>query len=400
MSLKTSNDPIDGRSSQPSEARPAAVVVLAAGAGTRMRSRLPKVLHRIGGRSLVGHVSHAARGLNPHRLAVVVRYQRDLVAAHIEEIDPDALIVDQDEIPGTGRAVQCALTALDEAELLDGPVVVVAGDTPLLNTETLGALLSQHAQERNAITVLTARIPDPHGYGRILRDDAGDVTGIVEEKDATDAQRAINEVNTSTYVFDAAVLRDAIGNVGTDNAQGEVYLTDVVADTHAKGLPVRGFIVPDATLVEGANDRVQLAALAKELNRRVLEKHMRAGVQIIDPDSTWIDVTVEIGQDTAVLPGSNLLGATVVGTDAVVGPSSTLMDTEVGDGASVVTTHAELAVIGAGAEVGPFVRLHAGVAVPANTTVPSFTDRYIDTTDKSASPTRASSTTSESEGNR
>lgn len=371
----------DGRPADRSAGRPAAVIVLAAGAGTRMRSRLPKVLHRIGGRTLVGHVLHAARGLEPQRLAVVVRHERELVAEHVADIDPDALIVDQDEIPGTGRAVQCALEALDARGPLEGPVVVVAGDTPLLDTDTLTGLLTQHTTEANAVTVLTARVPDPFGYGRILRDTDGAIVGVVEQKDATEDQRAIDEVNTSTYVFDAGVLRDALGRVGTDNAQGEVYLTDVVAGSHARGLGVRGFLVPDARLVEGANDRVQLAALGVELNRRVLERHMRAGVSIIDPAATWIDVTVDVGEDTTILPGTHLLGATAIAGGAVVGPHSTLSDTEVGRGAGVAQTYAELAVVGEGAQVGPFVRLRAGAVVPAHRVVPSFTDLRADTID-------------------
>ena len=354
--------------------RPAAVVVLAAGAGTRMRSRTPKVLHRIGGRSLLGHVMAAARGLDPERLAVVVRHERDMVAAHVAEVDATAVVVDQDDVPGTGRAVQCALAALDAQAPLDGPLVVVAGDTPLLDADTLGELLRRHAQEGNAVTVLTARIDNPRGYGRILRDEAGAVTGVVEEKDATDAQRTIDEVNTSTYVFDAAVLRAAIAEVGQDNAQGEVYLTDVVAGTHARGLPVHASVVPDSKLVEGCNDRVQLAQLGAELNRRVLERHMRAGVGIVDPTTTWIDVTVDIAPDVTILPGCQLYGATTIAADAVVGPATTLTDTEVGEGAHVVRTHANLAVIGAAAEVGPFTHLRPGTRIGARGKVGSFAE--------------------------
>ncbi len=354
--------------------RPAAVVVLAAGAGTRMRSATPKVLHRIGGRSLLGHVMAAARGLEPERLAVVVRHERDLVAAHVTEVDPGAVVVDQDDIPGTGRAVQCALAALDAQGELDGPLVVVAGDTPLLDADTLGELLRRHAEERNAVTVLTAELDEPYGYGRILRDANGSVTGVVEEKDATEDQRAIHEVNTSTYVFDAAVLRAAIAEVDQDNAQGEVYLTDVVAGSHSRGLPVHASTVPDAKLVEGCNDRVQLAQLGAELNRRTLERHMRAGVGIVDPSTTWIDVTVDIAPDVTILPGCQLYGATTIATDAVVGPEVTLTDTEVGEGAHVLRTHANLAVIGAGAEVGPFTHLRPGTRIGARGKVGSFAE--------------------------
>ncbi len=356
-----------------------------------MRSRTPKVLHEIGGRSLLGHALAAAAGLDPERLAVVVRHERDAVAAHATSAHPGVMVVDQDDVPGTGRAVQCALSALDAAThaatlvhadaaghdphppVLEGPVLVMAGDTPLLDTGTLAELLSAHVADGNAVTVLTARVDDPHGYGRILRE-GGDVVGVVEERDATQEQRAIREINTSTYVFDAAVLREALGGLGQDNDQGEVYLTDVVALAHRNGLQVRALATTDSLLVEGVNDRVQLAALGAELNRRTLEGWMREGVTIVDPGTTWVDVDVELARDVTLLPGTQLHGATTVGEGATVGPDTTLTDVRVGAGATVVRTHGADAELEAGSTTGPFAYLRPGAHLGAGGKIGTFVE--------------------------
>jgi bifunctional UDP-N-acetylglucosamine pyrophosphorylase/glucosamine-1-phosphate N-acetyltransferase len=349
---------------------PAAVIVLAAGAGTRMRSRTPKVLHPLCGRSLLVHAIEAARGTSPDQLVAVVRHEREKVADHLAEHAPDVLIADQDEVPGTGRAVQCGL---ERVSADSGTVLVTYGDVPLLDSATLSALVAEHEGTGSAVTVLTARIPDPTGYGRILRDDAtGEVVGIVEHKDADEAQRAIDEINSGIYAFDLAVLRRALDRVTTDNAQGEMYLTDVLSIARADGGAVRALVTQDAMLVEGANDRVQLAQLGGEMRRRILEGHMRAGVTIVDPATTWIDSEVSIGQDTVIQPGVQLLGATSVGEEAQIGPDSTLTDTEVDDGASVVRTHALLAEIGPGASVGPFTYLRPGTVLGARGKIGGF----------------------------
>ncbi|WP_309080395.1 bifunctional UDP-N-acetylglucosamine diphosphorylase/glucosamine-1-phosphate N-acetyltransferase GlmU [Zhihengliuella sp.] len=334
---------------------PAAVIVLAAGAGTRMKSAKPKILHEIGGKSMVGHAIAAARGLAPERLVAVVRHERDRVAAHLLEVDPSLIIADQDEIPGTGRAVQVGLEALPAD--LEGTVVVTYGDVPLLTGELLTELVAEHDAGGNAATVLSARLEDPTGYGRIIRDTDGSVAGIVEHKDASEDQRAIDEVNSGIYAFDAAVLRAALQQVTTENAQGEMYLTDVLSIARNDGGRVAAVVTEDPWQVEGANDRVQLAALGKELNRRTLTKWMRAGVTIVDPDSTWIDVQVALSNDVTIKPGTQLHGHTAVGTDAVVGPDTTLTDVQVGSGATVTRTDARDSVIGANAKVGPFAYL-------------------------------------------
>ncbi|CAM3162859.1 Bifunctional protein GlmU [Arthrobacter ulcerisalmonis] len=344
-------------------AGPAAVIVLAAGAGTRMKSRTPKILHEIGGLSMVGHALRAARGINPRRLAAVVRHERDLVAGHVALLDPTAVIVDQDDVPGTGRAVEVALHALDAQQELQGTVVVTYGDVPLLTETLLTELVSTHEQDGNAVTVLTALLADATGYGRILRAEDGTVTGIREHKDASDAQRLIQEVNSGIYAFDAAVLRTALGKVTTENAQGEKYLTDVLGLAREAGGRVAAVVTSDRWQVEGANDRVQLSALGAEMNRRTVEAWMRAGVSVVDPASTWIDSTVSLEPDVRLLPNTQLHGATTVARDAVVGPDTTLTDVTVGEAATVTRTHGSGAVIGAGAAVGPFTYLRPGTVL-------------------------------------
>lgn len=372
--------------------QPAAVIVLAAGQGTRMKSALPKVLHPLGGKPMVGHALAAARELEPVQVAVVVRHERELVAEAVGQLDPAAILVDQDDIPGTGRAVQCALAALDakaqaaaaaagiaDGELVgdgvDGPVVVVAGDVPLLDGATLGQLLAAHHADGNAVTVLTTEVADATGYGRIVREkDTGDVLQIVEHKDASADQLEIREINSSVYVFDAATLRKGLGGLDSRNAQGEVYLTDVVAFARGEGLHVRALLADDPMLVEGVNDRVALSVLAREMNRRIVEEWQRAGVTVQDPATTWIDVDVELAPDVTLLPNTQLKGATVVATGATIGPDTTLTDVEVGVGATVIRTHGSLAVIGEGASVGPFAYLRPGTSLGRKGKIGTFVE--------------------------
>lgn len=347
----------------PDTTGPAAVIVLAAGAGTRMKSRTPKILHEIGGRSMVAHAILAARSIDPRQLALVVRHERDLVAAHIELIDPDAVIVDQDDVPGTGRAVEVALDALDAKAELSGTVVVTYGDVPLLTGSLLSELVATHESEGNAVTVLTAVLDDANGYGRILRAEDGTVLGIREHKDASDAERSIREVNSGIYAFDAKVLREQLRKVTTENIQQEKYLTDVLGLTRDAGGRVSAVVTDDRWQVEGANDRVQLAALGAEHNRRIVEGWMRAGVTVVDPATTWIDSTVTLDEDVRLLPNTQLHGATTVARDAVVGPDTTLTDVSVGEGAKVTRTHGSGSTIGARASVGPFTYLRPGTVL-------------------------------------
>jgi bifunctional UDP-N-acetylglucosamine pyrophosphorylase/glucosamine-1-phosphate N-acetyltransferase len=326
-----------------------------------MRSATPKVLHAIGGRSLLGHCVAAARGLEPERLAVVVGHGRDRVVPHVAAIDPSATVVVQERQLGTGHAVKVAIDALTTLD--DGVVLVTYGDVPLQTTSMLSGLVSAHLSDGNAVTILTATLPDPFGYGRIVRDSSGAVAAVVEEKDATGSERAIGEVNSGIFAFDAAALRSLLGKIGTDNAAGEMYLTDVVALARADGLRVGAGVAEDRWQIEGANTRSQLSALGRELNRRVLEHWMEAGVEVVDPMTTWVDVTVELAPDVSLKPGVQLHGSTRVDGGAVIGPDSTLTDVEVGAGTSVVRTHGTDAVLGAGATVGPFAYLRPGTVL-------------------------------------
>ncbi|WP_129659677.1 bifunctional UDP-N-acetylglucosamine diphosphorylase/glucosamine-1-phosphate N-acetyltransferase GlmU [Rothia halotolerans] len=344
------------------QGKPSAVIVLAAGAGTRMKSSLPKVMHPIGGRSMVEHAVATARELDPEHLAVVVRHQRERVASHVTDFDAEALIVDQDEVPGTGRAVEVGVEALDARipESLTGTVVVTYGDVPLLTAETIRELIRHHEEEGSSVTVLTTHLEVPGGYGRIIRDADGEVAAIVEAKDATPEQLAIDEVNSGIYAFDAAVLRESLRSVTDDNAQGEKYLTDVLRIARENGRTTSALSVEDRWEVEGANDRVQLSALGRVLNRRIAEACMRGGATIVDPETTWIDTTVSIGNDVTILPGTQLYGTTVIETGATIGPDTTLTDVIVREGASVVRTHGSDSEIGEDASVGPFTYLRPG----------------------------------------
>jgi bifunctional UDP-N-acetylglucosamine pyrophosphorylase/glucosamine-1-phosphate N-acetyltransferase len=344
--------------------RPAAVVVLAAGEGTRMKSKTPKVLHEIAGRSLVGHVVSAARELEPEQLVVVVGHASEQVKGHLAAHYEGTRTAFQAEQNGTGHAVRMALEELGQAP--DGTVVVVCGDTPLLSGETLSALVGTHGTDGNAVTVLTAEVPDSTGYGRIVRDAAtGAVTAIVEHKDASDAERAIREINSGVFAFDGRLLADALGKVRTDNSQGEEYLTDVLGILREAGHRVGASVAGDHREILGINNRVQLAEARRLLNLRLLERAMTAGVTVVDPASVLVDVTVTFERDAVVHPGTQLLGATHVAEDAEVGPNTRLRDTVVGRGARVDNTVADGAVIGESASVGPYAYLRPGTRLGA-----------------------------------
>lgn len=330
-----------------------------------MVSTTPKVLHAIAGRSLLGHVLAAVEGLDPEHLVVVVGHGREQVSEHLAAIAPQAVAVVQEQQNGTGHAVRVALEGLAASGVaLDGsgPVLVVAGDTPLLTTATLQSLVDVHAAAGAASTVLTAVLDDPTGYGRVLRD--GDaVTAIVEHKDADDAQRAVREVNSGVYAFDVAALADALGRLTTDNVQGEEYLTDVLGLHVAAGLVVAAVAAPDAHEILGVNDRAQLAEARALLRDRTNLRWMRAGVTIVDPATTWIDADVVLEPDSVVERNTGLHGTTTVARGAVVGPDTTLVDVQVAAGASVVRSQVTSASIGEGATVGPFTFVRPGTVL-------------------------------------
>ena len=351
------------------------VVVLAAGEGKRMHSSTPKVLHRIAGRSLVGHVLEAAAAIEPAHVIVVVGHGRDEVIAHLEEIAPWADTVVQEEQRGTGHAVRIAVEALASAgALTDAPIVVLSGDTPLLTGDTVRDLTAQHAADNAAATLLTAEMVDPAGYGRVVRDPQGWVDRIVEHRDADDDIRAIREINAGMYAFQPGDLLPALGRLTTANDQGEEYLTDVIALMRGEGRPVAAVRVPDSDEILGVNDRVQLADAAALMRDRINERWMLAGVSILEPTSTWIDVDVDLSADVTLLPQTSLLGPTAISAGARIGPGVTLQACEVGEGAEIRHAWAELAVVGAGSSVGPYAYLRPGTRIGERAKVGAYVE--------------------------
>ncbi|MTA07905.1 MAG: bifunctional UDP-N-acetylglucosamine diphosphorylase/glucosamine-1-phosphate N-acetyltransferase GlmU [Actinobacteria bacterium] len=346
------------------------VIVLAAGEGTRMKSATPKVLHSVAGRSLLGHVLHAIDHLHPAELRIVVGSGREAVEAHIADISPKATTVFQEHRGGTGHAAQLALAG----NAPKGTVLVLAGDTPLLSGESLAQFIAAHTAGKFAASVLTAEHPEPTGYGRIIRDDSDELLRIVEEKDATDDEKFIYEINSGVYAFDGEKLAASIGKLTNANAQGELYLTDVIGILKSAGESIAAIMIDDFTETLGVNDRVQLAESAAMLRDRINDQWMRAGVTIIDPTTTWIDSTVEISHDVTLHPGTTLLGSTKIATGAVIGPRTTLTDSVVKEGAQVLESIATQTVIGEGAIVGPFTYLREGTLLGDATKAGAFVE--------------------------
>jgi bifunctional UDP-N-acetylglucosamine pyrophosphorylase/glucosamine-1-phosphate N-acetyltransferase len=337
-----------------------------------MKSATPKVLHDICGRSLVGHVLAAAGELEPQHLVVVVGHAREKVTAHLSDVAPDVRTAVQAEQNGTGHAVRMGLEELGGD--IDGTVVVVCGDTPLLTGQTLRALSETHRADGNAVTVLTAEVPDATGYGRIVRDDSGAVTAIVEHKDADDTIRAIREINSGVFAFDGRLLAQALKQVRTDNSQGEEYLTDVLGILREAGHRVGASVAADHREIAGINNRVQLAEARRILNDRLLNAAMLAGVTVVDPATTWVDVTVTFEQDAIVHPGTQLQGATHLAEGAEVGPNSRLKDTHVHAGARVDNTVADGALVGPNATVGPYAYLRPGTRLGAKGKIGTYVE--------------------------
>ncbi|MFL6164601.1 MAG: bifunctional UDP-N-acetylglucosamine diphosphorylase/glucosamine-1-phosphate N-acetyltransferase GlmU [Jatrophihabitantaceae bacterium] len=348
------------------EPEPLTVIVLAAGEGTRMKSpSRPKVLHAFAGRSLLGHVLAATEGLAAEIIAVVIGHHRDQVAEHLHQIAPKAIPVVQAEQNGTGHAVRVALAEIArKVRPVTGTVLVLPGDAPLLTPATLAGLLAEHAAARAAATLLTSVVADPTGYGRIIRSPGfpDRVDRVVEHRDASPAELLIGEVSALVYAFDAELLWNAVNRLSTANAQGEEYLPEVVSILVGEGQLVLARRAP-AWEAAGVNDRVQLATAHRAYNARLLEQHMRAGVTVIDPATTWLDAGVVIGPDTTLHPNVQLHGATRIAGDAVIGPDSTLTDTEVGAGSVLHRTVANQARIGAGVTVGPYAYLRPGTVL-------------------------------------
>ncbi|GAB3616486.1 bifunctional UDP-N-acetylglucosamine diphosphorylase/glucosamine-1-phosphate N-acetyltransferase GlmU [Okibacterium endophyticum] len=349
-----------------------AIVILAAGQGTRMKSKTPKLLHPIAGVPIVGHVLATARALDAEHVIAVVRHERDLLVDVIRRELPRSIIVDQDDVPGTGRAVEQAVDALPAG--FTGDVLVINGDVPLLDAQTLLSLIERHRSGGVSATILSAVLDDPTGYGRVIRRESGDLDYIVEHKDSSDDERAVTEVNAGVYLFGAAALRAQLSGLTTANAQGEKYVTDVIGLLRRAGDSVAAIPVDRPWIVEGVNDRAQLSAQAARLNAMIIRGWQLEGVTVQDPATTWIDATVSIARDVTIKPGTQILGATVIAEGAVVGPDTTLVDCEIGEDAEVKRTDATLAVIGPRASVGPFSYLRPGTHLSEDGKIGTFVE--------------------------
>ena len=344
------------------------VIVLAAGEGTRMKSAHPKVLHKIAGATLLEHVISAISKLEGKELRVVIGASAEEVKNELNRIHPSSKTILQEVRSGTGDAVRRALTKDDS-----GTVLVCDGDTPLISTETLRSLIVEHNKQGAAATVLTTEVPNPTGYGRIVRE-KNEFTRIVEERDASPEEREIIEINSGIYAFDISKLRGALSELGKGNSQGEEYLTDVIAILKSKGEKVSTFEAQDFSEFLGINDRSQLADVAAIFRDRINEALMLSGVTIVDPSSTWIDVSVEIESDTRIEPGTAIAGKSRINSGAVIGPRTTLIDSVVGSGAKVFESHCESSSIGENAKVGPFTHLRAGTVLAGDVKVGSFVE--------------------------
>ena len=335
-----------------------------------MKSQTPKVLHQIAGRSLLGHVLNALDALNPKSIRVVVGSGSAEVETHLSQIAPDAKSVFQAERNGTGHAVQIAIEGFKG----DGLTLILAGDTPMLSAATLQEFVKAHKDGKYSASVLTAEHPDPTGYGRIIRGDDNLLLKIVEERDATDDQKLIFEVNSGVYLFDFSALSESISKLKKNNSQGELYLTDVIEIIRGSGGKVAAILCEDFTETLGVNDRIQLAEAAAILRDRVAERHMRNGVTILDPGSTWIDDTVTIAPDVTILPGSAILGSTAIASGAVIGPRTTLQDCAVNSGAVIKESNCTGSEIGENATVGPFTFLRAGTILANESKAGAFVE--------------------------
>jgi len=346
------------------------VVVLAAGEGTRMKSKSAKVLHEIAGRTIIENLLAAVQPLAAKNLTVVVGSHKDEVIEHLAKIAPKAKTVFQEKRNGTGGAAQLALASHKG----DGTVLILAGDTPLLTTQTLQEFIEVHQTQKNKASVLTALLPDPTGYGRIIRGDDGVILKIVEEKDATESEKDIDEINTGVYLFESKVLSAVISKIQSNNSQKELYLTDVISLLNDQKESVHAIVSNNYTETLGINDRTQLAEVTAIMRDRINNQHMLAGVSIIDPTTTWIDAGVKIEADVVIYPSSAISGETVIKSGAIIGPRTTLVDCEVGSGASVIESFATKSVIGDGAKVGPYTYLRKGTVLDSDSKAGAFVE--------------------------
>ena len=354
-------------------------VILAAGEGTRMKSSRPKPLVRICGEPMVAHILHAIADAKIDDVVAVVGFQSEMVKSVLVRYCSNAMrinFVEQKAQNGTGDALAAALTTLPDPLSFAGsqpPVVlVVPGDTPLLTSETIAGLLEAHEASGSAVTVGYTEAENPSGYGRVLFGKSDAVTKIVEDRDATEEERGSNRINASFYAMNIDVLAPALRRLSPRNAQGEYYLTDVVEILSKAGYKISGYELKDASEAFGVNDRFQLASVERRMRQRINASFMQRGINLVDPSSIYIDSTVEIGSDTTIWPGSFLVGQTVIGKDAEVGPEARVSNSIVGDRARVIRSDLEACYVGDDSVVGPYAVIKAGAKVPAESATGSF----------------------------
>jgi bifunctional UDP-N-acetylglucosamine pyrophosphorylase/glucosamine-1-phosphate N-acetyltransferase len=332
-------------------------IILAAGEGTRMKSAKAKVLHEVAGRTLIGHVLKALELVQPQEVRIVLGSRSEEVKSYLQSQEISATLDYQEQRLGTGHATKLSLGA---SEQKSGNVIVLAADTPLLRAETISELLAFHQARKASATILTAELLDPFGYGRIIRSDDGRVVKVVEEKDCSDFERSVSEINSGVYIFNNSDLREALASLKRDNAQAEEYLTDVIAYLVSSGKGVEALLASDENEILGVNDREQLAQATAFMRDRINSALMRDGVTMVDPTTTWVDLDVQIAPDVTLLPATALFGKTIVETGAVIGPRTTLIDCTVGQSAHIFDSHCQGASIGYQAKVGPFTFLREG----------------------------------------
>ena len=342
-----------------------AVVVLAAGAGTRMKSETPKILHPLAGLTLIEHVLATARALEPSKIITVLKHKQSEVESALNGLADDVEFITQSDTPGTGAALESALGALSD---FNGAIVVLSGDVPLMDVQTLNSLIDGHLASKAEASMLTANVDNPTGYGRVVRD-ARQIS-VVEHKDCKQQQLEITEINSGFYVFDSKFLKSTIGKLKTDNAQQEKYLTDLIGISDQ----VSTELVLDNWLVAGINDRVQLSELAGELNKRIIKAWQLSGVTVIDPGSTWIDVTVQLGEDVVIEPAVQLRGTTSVGKNTLIASGSVITDAVIGSAVSIKSSDISSSIIEDGATVGPFAYLRAGTKLSTNGKIGAFVE--------------------------
>ncbi|EPA8157684.1 bifunctional UDP-N-acetylglucosamine diphosphorylase/glucosamine-1-phosphate N-acetyltransferase GlmU [Enterococcus hirae] len=343
-------------------------IILAAGKGTRMKSKLYKVLHPVSGQPMVEHIINRVSETNPDQIITIVGHGAEQVKAQLGERSEYAL---QAEQLGTGHAVLQAASFLQGKE---GTTLVISGDTPLLTTETLNNLFEYHQGKNASATILTAQAEDPTGYGRIIRDHIGSVEKIVEQKDTTPEEALVQEINTGTYCFDNQALFEALNKVGTDNAQGEYYLTDIIEILKDAGKTVAAYQTEDFDESMGVNDRIALAKANELMRQRINKMHMVNGVSFVDPATTYIDAGVEIGSDTVIEAGVQLQGKTVIGSDCVIGAHSRIVDSVIEDHVVVEHSVIEKSLVKSHADVGPFAHLRPKAEIGEGVHIGNFVE--------------------------